>query len=70
MITIKNINELTELENLFNRYGNDFNKIITDVVVPIVTEVKTHGDKAVIEYTEKFDKVKINSLLATKEEIK
>jgi len=71
MIPIKKLNELspTELENLFNRYGTDFSSIISDVVIPIVTDVKTHGDEAVIKYTEKFDKVQINSVLAEKDEI-
>ena len=40
-----------------------------DTVQKILDEIKTRGDAAVKEYTEKFDKVKVDILEVTKEEI-
>ncbi|MBP3377891.1 MAG: histidinol dehydrogenase [Clostridia bacterium] len=39
------------------------------VVAEIISNVKANGDKALFEYTEKFDKAKLTSLSVTKEEI-
>ena len=39
------------------------------VVAEIISNVKANGDKALLEYTEKFDKAKLTSLYVTKEEI-
>lgn len=71
MIPIRNLNDLTtaELGRLFYRFGEDFTAVMIDTVVPIVNDVKKKGDRAVISYTEKFDGVKLNSVVATHEEI-
>jgi len=71
MIQIKKLNDLTkpELDRLFNRFGDDFSSIMMETVVPIVNDVRHSGDKAVKKYTEKFDGVQLDSILATKEEI-
>jgi len=42
---------------------------IIEKVRPIVEKVKLEGDKALIEFTEKFDGVKIKSVKVEKEEI-
>ncbi len=42
---------------------------VSDIVTDIINNVKTNGDKAVLEYCEKFDKCKLQSLEVTKEEI-
>ncbi|KQC29160.1 histidinol dehydrogenase [Flagellimonas eckloniae] len=42
---------------------------IEETVTRIFTEIKTRGDSAVRDYTEKFDKVNLDSFLVTKEEI-
>ncbi len=39
------------------------------VVAEIIANVRANGDRALYEYTEKFDKAKLDSLLVTKEEI-
>ncbi len=39
------------------------------VVAEIISNVKANGDKALLEYTEKFDKAMLTSLYVTKEEI-
>ncbi len=39
------------------------------IVSDIIANVRANGDKALFEYTEKFDKAKLDSLLVTKEEI-
>jgi histidinol dehydrogenase len=71
MIPIRQLNDLTtaELGRLFNRYGEDFTAVMIDTVIPIVNDVKKNGDRAVLSYTEKFDGVKLDSVIATREEI-
>lgn len=43
---------------------------VSGIVAEILADVKENGDAALYAYTEKFDKVKLESLLVTKEEIK
>ncbi|MBP9989055.1 MAG: histidinol dehydrogenase [Ruminococcus sp.] len=43
----------------------DVEKIVAD----IIENVKSNGDKALLEYTEKFDKAKLDSLLVSQNEI-
>jgi len=42
---------------------------VSGIVSEIIDNVKKNGDKALFEYTEKFDKVKLDSLLVSEEEI-
>ena len=42
---------------------------VDTIVTDIINNVKANGDKALYEYEEKFDKVKLNSLMVTKEEM-
>ena len=42
---------------------------VTDVVTEIIENVKQRGDKALFEYLEKFDKVKLDALEVTESEI-
>lgn len=42
---------------------------VSDIVSAIIENVKVNGDKAVLEYTAKFDKARLDSLEVTKEEI-
>ncbi|NCC45046.1 MAG: histidinol dehydrogenase, partial [Clostridia bacterium] len=71
MIPVKRLKDLTpaELDTQFNRFGEDFSSIMIDTVIPIVNDVKNRREKAVLEYTAKFDGVKLKSVIATKEEI-
>lgn len=71
MIPITHINDLTEAEfdSLFNRFGEDFSDVMINSVVPIVTDVKKDGDAAVKKYTEKFDGVTLDTIMASREEI-
>ncbi len=71
MIEIKKLKDLTavELDALFNRFGEDFSSIMINTVVPIVNDVKLNGEAAVKKYTEKFDGVKLDSVIATQDEI-
>lgn len=43
---------------------------IEEIVKGIIEKVKSNGDKALIEFTEKFDKVKLNQVFVSKKEIK
>lgn len=45
---------------------SSLNKIVSDVL----SDIKERGDKAVLEYEEKFDKVKLTSLQVSEEEIR
>ena len=42
---------------------------VEDTVAEIIKNVRENGDKALFEYTERFDKAKLSSLAVTKEEI-
>lgn len=41
---------------------------VADAVAAILADVRTRGDEALFEYTERFDRVKLDSLEVTKEE--
>ena len=42
---------------------------VADIVSAVIDNVKKNGDKALAEYTEKFDKVKLDSIIVTDEEM-
>lgn len=71
MIPVRTLSDLTtaELDRLFNRFGEDFTSVMIDTVIPIINDVRKNGDRAVAAYTEKFDGVKLDSIIATPEEI-
>ncbi len=71
MLPIKRLKDISaqELNSLFNRFGDDFTSIMIDTVVPIINDVKAHGDDAVKKYTEKFDRVTLSSICVSPEEI-
>ena len=58
-----------EVENsdIFARVTPTVN--VEAIVADIIANVRQNGDKALYEYCEKFDKVKLDSLAVTKEEI-
>jgi len=58
-------------ELLTKRWPNDSegSRDMLDYVRPIVDDVRARGDVAVKEYTEKFDKVKLDALKVSREEI-
>jgi len=45
------------------------NTSLFDTVEKVLNDVRLRGDKALKEYTEKFDKVQLGALEVTKEEI-
>jgi histidinol dehydrogenase len=71
VIKIKKLKDITnlELDKLFYRYEKDFTAILHETVIPIINDVRTNGDNAVRKYTEKFDGVKLKSLLVKQGEI-
>lgn len=71
MIKIKQLNDLTKDETfkLFNRFGDDFSKILNETVIPIVKDVINNGDEAVKKYTEKFDGIKLKDIVSGSDEI-
>ena len=66
MIKIYDINKLSLDEILFRETSATG---VEEIVADIIKDVKTNGDVALYKYSEKFDKVKLSSLEATKEEI-
>ena len=66
MIKIYKYGEVSNSE-IFARENIDAG--VEDVVTDIIYNVRKNGDKALFEYAEKFDKVKLSSLEVTKEEI-
>lgn len=71
MIAIRKLSDLTQKERntLFQRFGDDFTGIMVNNVIPIVQKVRDEGDKAVIEFTNKFDGVTLHEVCATEKEI-
>lgn len=70
-VLLKKINELTnkEKETILSRAKVDFDSLEKDIRA-ILGQVKTGGDKAVLELTEKFDKFRPYSLKVTANEMK
>ena len=66
MIKIMKYGEVSA-DEIFDRGVTSFD--VADIVSEIIENVKQNGDKALLDYCEKFDKAKIESLEVTKEEI-
>ena len=58
-----------EVENseIFSRVTPEIN--VEEIVTEIIANVRKNGDSALLEYSEKFDHAKLDSLLVSKEEI-
>lgn len=70
MLTLEKIENL---DNIISNFKNRKNKESLDVekgVKDILNKVRNEGDRALIEYTELFDKVKLNKLTVSYEELK
>lgn len=67
MIKIMKYGEVPNSE-IFARTEPSVN--VESIVADIIYDVRKNGDKALFEYTEKFDKAKLNDLCVTDEEIK
>lgn len=70
MLTLEKIENL---DNIISNFKNRKNKESLDVekgVKDILNKVRNEGDRALIEYTELFDKVKLNKLIVSYEELK
>ncbi len=63
ILEYKNINK----NEIFSRMAETPD--VSDIVADIIENVKVNGDKAVFEYTARFDKAQLDSLEVTKEEI-
>jgi len=70
IIQLNNESKKNILENLLKRSPNNYGQFEA-VVNDILTNVKKNGDAALFDYTEKFDKAKINSsnIMVTQAEI-
>lgn len=66
MIKIYKYGEVSN-DEIFARENIDAG--VEDIVTDIIYNVRKNGDKALYDYAEKFDKVKLNSLEVTSEEI-
>ena len=66
MIRILNCGEVKN-EEIFARSNPETD--VSDIVSGIIDDVRRNGDSALFKYSEKFDKVKLDSLEVTREEI-
>ena len=66
MIRIYDFNAVSD-EEIFNRSEDAFH--VEDAVTAIIANVKAQKDAALYEYTEKFDKVKLDALRVSEQEI-
>lgn len=67
MIKIYDAEKMT-LEEILPRENED-TIAVEEIVRDIIANVRANGDKALYEYCERFDKVRLNSLKVTEEEI-
>ena len=70
IIKLDNDTKQNILDDLLKRSPNNYDEY-TNTVNAIVNDVRSRGDEAIFEYTEKFDKIKLdeNSIMVTREEI-
>ncbi len=70
IINLDNTTKKNILDDLLKRSPNNYDEY-TNTVNDIVNDVRQRGDEAIFEYTEKFDKIRLdeNSIMVTKEEI-
>jgi len=70
IIKLDNETKQNILDDLLKRSPNNYDEY-TNTVNAIVNDVRSRGDEAIFEYTEKFDKIKLdeNSIMVTREEI-
>lgn len=61
-------NELKKLLELLSERAENISPDIMQTVADVITDVRKNGDRALHEYTEKFDKVKLESLFVSEEE--
>ncbi len=66
MIKILNAKEVSR-DEIFARVMPTFN--VEEIVTDIIKNVRENGDRALYEYAEKFDKVKLDALEVTEDEI-
>ncbi len=66
MIRIYDFNAVSD-EEIFNRSEDAFN--VEDAVTEIIASIKAQKDAALFAYTEKFDKVKLDALQVSEQEI-
>lgn len=52
-----------------NSYVDTFDRKTDDIVLDIIQNVRTNGDSAVYEYSKQFDKVNLDSLIVSQNEI-
>jgi len=71
MIQTINIKDKEKIDLIKERSKKNFELALTRVL-PIVNDIKTLGDKALFEYTKKYDSFEVtkNNILVSKEEIK
>ena len=74
LLKLKNMNVITYPEradwNSLLKRPTLNTESLRETVAEILNRIRTEGDRAVIEYEEKFDKVKLHSLAVTEEEFK
>ena len=61
--------DLKKLVDELDARRQEDNKDINETVSNILKDVRANGDKALKEYTEKFDKVKLDNLQVTEKEL-
>lgn len=68
IIKVNENNYINEIDSILNRSDDSFDEV-DKIVADIIKQVRKDGDKALIDYTEKFDGIKLSSIKVTKEEI-
>ncbi|MBW2984540.1 histidinol dehydrogenase [Candidatus Woesearchaeota archaeon] len=69
MISVIDSKDKGKIQEITKRASGNFD-LVLNLVLPIINDVKTKGDKALIDYAKKFDKVQLKSIKVSKNEIK
>ncbi|MBQ8186749.1 MAG: histidinol dehydrogenase [Clostridia bacterium] len=67
MIKTYNLKDIS-IQDILARDEEKTNNV-EEIVASVIENVRANGDKALAEYTEKFDKVKLDSIVVTEDEI-
>ena len=70
MLILKKIENLNYIISTFKNRKNKESLEVEKTVKDILNKVKNEGDKALIEYTQLFDKVKLDNLVVSYDELK
>lgn len=68
IVKVNKENYIEKIDSILNRSDDSFDEV-DKIVSDIIKEVRAEGDTALIDYTEKFDGIKLDSIKVSQQEI-